>query len=97
MTLDKITREAVIATVRKAIADTQEMYQEKWLTGDQLCAEIPFFTKEWLKRYGRALPRECVRVVDADGNEHRTGWCYPQHKILRMVAEGSFRSLCINQ
>ena len=91
--LDKITREAIMTTVKKATIEMQEMYHEQWLTADQLCQTIPFFTKEWLKRYGQTLPRECVRVTDAQGICHRTGWCYPKMKILRMLAEGEFRGL----
>ena len=91
--LDKITREAIMATVKKATVEMQEMYHEQWLTADQLCQAIPFFTKEWLKRYGQTLPRECVRVTDAQGIEHRTGWCYPKMKLLRMVHDGDLRGL----
>ena len=93
MRLDKETREAVLATVRKATVEIQETYQEQWITGEQLCELIPFFSKDWLKRYGMMLPRECVRVMDEQGRQHKTGWCYPKKKILRMVNEGKLRML----
>lgn len=93
MTLDKATREAIAQAVRKATVEMQEVYQEQWLTGEQLCEAVPLFTKEWLHRYGQTLPRECVRVTTTDGVMHKTGWCYPKMKILRMLAEGDFRGL----
>ena len=61
--LDKITREAIMATVKKATIEMQEMYHEQWLTADQLCQAIPFFTKEWLKRYGCPGHRTSHRLV----------------------------------
>ena len=93
MTLDKATREAIAQAVRKATIEMQEVYQEQWLTGEQLCEAVPLFTKEWLHRYGQTLPRECVRVTTPDGVMHKTGWCYPKMKIQRMLAEGEFRGL----
>ena len=95
MTLDKATREAIAQAVTKNVREVMEVYEEIWLTGDQLCREVGFFTKEWLKRYGCALPRERVKVVDIEGVEHHTGWCYPKKKILRMLADGQFRQLSI--
>lgn len=97
MTLSKDIRDAVLATVRKATIEMQEVYQEQWLTGEQLCELVPFFTRDWLKRYGCLLPRECARVTDERGNEHRSGWCYPKKRILRMVNEGKLRSLRMNE
>ena len=93
MTLDKQTRMAVASAVKKAAIEANEIYSERWLTADQLCETIGFFTKDWLKRYGSKLPRECVRVKDDNGVEHRTCWCYPLKRILRMVADGELRIL----
>lgn len=93
MTLDKQTREAIIDGVRKAQVEMNEIYSEEWLTGDQLCKQIGFFTKEWLHNYGITLPRECVRVSDENGVCHKTRWCYPKKKILRMIHDGELRGL----
>ena len=93
MTLDKQTREAIAASVRKAVMDANEVYDEVWLTGKQLSEQVGFFTKEWLKRYGMTLQREAVKVRDESGVVHRTGWCYPKKRILRMIAEGELRTL----
>ena len=93
MALDKQTREAIAASVAKATLEAHEVYNEVWLTGKQLSEQFGFFSKEWLKRYGRSLPRETVRVCDEKGNWHHTGWCYPKHRILRMINNGELRSL----
>ena len=92
-TIDKYTREAIVAAVRAAAFEVMEVYQEEWLTGSQLAKELPFFTLDWQKHYGHLLPRERVRVTDAKGNERKTGWCYPKKKLLRMVSEGSLRRI----
>lgn len=91
MTLDKATREAIVEGVKRAALEMAEVYQEEWVTGEQLCAAVGFFTKEWLHNYGATLPRECVRVVDEAGVCHRTRWCYPKKKILRLISEGKLR------
>ena len=92
ITLDKLTREAITACVMKAEREAHEMYDEVWLTGKQLSEQVAFFKKEWLKRYGDALGRigcrKEVKVKDRNGVIHRTGWCYPKHRILRMIEEG---------
>ena len=93
MKLDKATRVEVVAVIRQATIEAQEMYDEQWLSGDQLGKVMPFFTKDWLKRYGKLLPRERVSVTDERGGVHRSGWCYPRHKIMRMIMEGRMRSL----
>ena len=87
---------AIAEAVKKATIETQEMYQEQWVTGDELCKSISFFTKEWLKRYGEGLPRERVGVQDENGVNHKTSWCYPKMRILRMIGEGSLRQINLN-
>lgn len=95
ISIDRYTRDAIVAAVKKATIEANEIYSEEWISGQQLCDEIGFFTKEWLKRYGQLLPRECVRVTDSEGILHRTGWSYPKKKILRMLSNGEFRNLKI--
>ncbi len=93
MILDKETRMAVAAAVQKATMEANEVYNEEWLTGKQLCEQVPLFTKEWLRHNWRLLPSERVGWKDSDGVEHGCTRCYPKHKILRMVNEGAFRAL----
>lgn len=64
-----------------------EVMNEVWITGAKLSEQIQFFTKDWLKRYGHCLPRERVVCVNKEGVERKTGWCYPLHRIQRMIAE----------
>lgn len=92
-TLDKITRLAIADAVKAATISIQEVYEEKWVTGAQLCKEMPFFTKDWLQRYGHKLCRESVSVLDKKGVSHKTKYCYPLKKIMRQMAEGELRML----
>ena len=94
--LDKVTKEAVLATIRRATMEANEVYQERWLTAEQLCAEVGLFSLDWLSRYGMMLPRECIRVSDGAGKCRRSKWCYPLHKILRMISEGALREIKVN-
>lgn len=65
-----------------------EVMNEVWLTGNKLAEQIQFFSKDWLKRYGYLLPRERMVMIDENGVEHKSSWCYPLHRIQRMVHEG---------
>jgi len=94
MIIDKLTRTAIVKVVESAIMQSQEIYSEEWISGKQLCEQIACFTPEWLKRYGKSLPRECIEI-EVDGNTHKTGWCYPKKKILRLLSEGKLRNLKI--
>jgi len=57
-----------------------EVMNEVWLTGAKLAEQIQFFSPSWLKRYGYLLPRERMVMVDEDGVEHKSGWCYLLHR-----------------
>lgn len=65
-----------------------EVMNEVWLTAAKLSEQIQFFSKSWLEDYGHLLPREHVVYEDKYGVVHKTSWCYPLHRIQRMVAEG---------
>lgn len=88
-----MTRDAIARSVAKATMEAQEIYSERWVTGEELCRTVSMLTPQWLKLYGQTLPRECVRVTDGEGVEHRTRWAYPMKRILRMVADGGLRRL----
>lgn len=94
--IDALLRVQIIAEVKNAMSEVLESSQEEWLTGDELGRRIQFFTKSWLKTYGQLLPRERVTVDDVEGT-HRTGWCYPLHRIQRMIADGKLRKLVFIQ
>lgn len=92
MTLDKQTREAIAKAVTKNISEAMEIYEERWITSDELLERFQMFTRDWLRRYGWKLPRERVQI-EINNTTKSTRWAYPQHKIERMIADGSMRLL----
>lgn len=70
-----------------------EVANEVWVNAAKLAEQVQFLSKEFLKRYGHFLPRERVTIVDEEGIEHKSGWCYPIHRILRMVHDGEINVL----
>ena len=64
-----------------------EVMNEVWLTAAKLSEQIQFFSKSWLEDYGHLLPREHMMYEDEDGVVHKTSWCYPLHRIQRMIHE----------
>ena len=93
MKIDKETREAIAAAVRASQIEAAEMYQEKYVTGKELCQQIAMFSTNWLENFGWKLPRERIIVTDEDGETRVTRWGYPLHRIQRMIAEGRMRNL----
>jgi hypothetical protein len=81
MTLDKLTRDAVTAAVREALAGQAE----EWMSGEQLCEKFQMFTPDWLKRYGWKLPRARVEFEGDDGKRHHTRWAYPRKEIEKII------------
>lgn len=90
--MDAKLRNQILKEVASAVAVAMESYQEQWVTAQQLSKQIAFFTPSWLKSYGHMLPRERVTIASNE-ETHRTGWCYPLHKIQRMITNGDFRFL----
>ncbi len=92
--MDKQLKLEIIATVKKAVVDTNEVYEERWLTDDELCKYVGIFTKRWLRENGYLLPRMQVVWKDKKGVEHvAKQYLYPVHKILAMVADGRISKL----
>lgn len=81
------------ATVRRAIEEKSEMYEEVWLTEKQLLAQFGMFTHDWLKHYGHTLKPSRAIVIDENGVEHRSGLAYPRNRIQRMIANGEIMKL----
>lgn len=79
--------------VRRAIEEERELYNEHWLTGEQLCEQFGMFTPSWLKTYGHTLHRKQAIVYDQKGDAHKTGWAYPRNLIQRMIQSGEIKSL----
>lgn len=93
--MDATLRAQIVKTVQKSVAEALEGANERWVSGEELTTYFAFFTKSWLRLYGQALPRTRA-IVTADGIEHSTGWCYPLHKIQRMVRDGEIKGLRTN-
>lgn len=91
--MDKALKKEIMETVSIAMQEVMEGSRERWVTGDELGAKYGFFTKSWLRYYGHTLPRTRVIVTDSDGKEHQTVYCYPEHKIGRMIQDGSIKQL----
>lgn len=93
--VNKELRMEIVAEVKEAMRTALQMYQEKWLTADELIEQFGMFNKDWLKRYGQFLPRERVTVTDAEGEEHSTRWAYPRNRIQDMIRRGTLKTLRI--
>lgn len=91
--MDKKLKEEIIATVRKAQMEAAEMYNERYVTGAELCKHIAMFSPNWLENFGWKLPRERITVTGEDGTSRSTRWGYPLHAIQRMIAEGKLRNI----
>ena len=96
--MDKLLRAEIVAEVKQSLAEVNEVYQEEWLTKEQLCDIFPMFTLSWIKTFGEksAMPRERISVQSEDGSGVRSRYMYPKHKINRLIAEGYFRNILID-
>lgn len=91
--MDRILRAEIVAEVKRSVAEAMEVYEEQWLTGEQLTQHVQMITKDWLKKYGETLPRERIEVIDAEGELRCSHWGYPLHKIQRMIANREHKRL----
>jgi hypothetical protein len=89
--MDRLLRAEIVAEVRKSMTEILESANEKWLTGDELCEQFQMFSPGWLKAYGDRLPRQRAEVMDGCTKVSR--WAYPQHKIARMINDGTIKNL----
>ena len=94
--MDKMLRIEVVNELRAVMLDVLEASKEQWVSADQLSAQISCFSKQWLKDYGRSLPRTRAIVTDAAGKEHIGAWTYPLHKIQRMLMNNEVKQLKLN-
>ena len=96
--MDKLLRAEIVAEVKRSLVEVNEMYQEEWMTKEQLCEHFPMFTPSWIKTFGEksAIPRERISVQSEDGSGVRSRFMYPKHKINRLIAEGYFRNIVID-
>lgn len=84
----------ILNEVRSSIAELDKIYNEVWMTADQLCERYPCFTKSWIKSYGEILPRERVIVWNEEtGAKHKTSFAYPLSSIERFIEDRNFLKL----
>ena len=91
--LDQNSLTAILDVIKKGQMEAAEIYQERWVTGAELCKEIQHITKDWLENFGYKLPRERIEVTYDDGKKRVTRWGYPINEIKRMIHEGRMRDL----
>lgn len=91
--MDKQLRNEVRVEVRAAMREALELYNERWVTAEELTKWIGSITPSWMRTYGELLPREQLIVYDENDIPHRTGWSYPLHRLQRMMAEGDLKKL----
>ena len=89
--MDRILRAAIVAEVKQSMMDALEVANERWLTARELCDQFQMFSPGWLKAYGERLPRQRAEVQD--GGVKTSRWAYPQHKIARMIQDGTIKEL----
>lgn len=73
--LDKKTRDELISTVKGVAIEILEGPKETWITADEVTKISPFFSKEWMKRYGYLLPRKRIVTINKNG-EIKGHWFY---------------------
>ena len=84
----------IIAAVAKAAKDHYEVYEERWVTAEELCQHVGLMSERWLRENGYLLPRTPVAWKDKNGEEHTSKqFMYPLHKILAMVTDGRIKRL----
>ena len=86
--MDRRLRDEIVQVfASESVRYHYEVMNEVWLTAAKLSEQIQFFSKSWLEDYGHLLPREHMMYEDEDGVVHKTSWCYPLHRIQRMIHE----------
>ena len=86
--------ESVVASVvRRAVEEKLEMYEEVWLTADQMPQYFATLKKSWLERYGHSLPHRDPKVTDEKGIEQKSARQWPRNQIQRMFSNGEIERL----
>lgn len=93
--MDKMLKADIMMTCKRAMMEIMEVQDEVWVSADQLSKRISCFTKDWIKNYGKCLPRTRATVTLPDGSTHTTAYTYPLNRILTMVAKNEITNLKI--
>ena len=90
----KLLEAKIIAAVAKVAKQHYEVYEERWVTAEELCQHVGLLSERWLRENGYLLPRTPMGWRDKDGIEHTSKqYMYPLHKILAMVEDGRIKRL----
>lgn len=93
MTMEDIAE--IKGVVKRTVEEGMEIYNEKWVTAEELCKECQMFTKDWLTKYGEVLGAQRARVY-VDGRWFETkGAAYPLHRIKKMIHTGEIRKMTV--
>jgi hypothetical protein len=94
----KLLEAKIIAAVTKVAKQHYEVYEERWVTDEELCQHVSLMTRRWLRENGYLLPRTPIVWLDKKGEEHVSKqYLYPLHKILAMVEDGRIKRLGFNK
>lgn len=91
--MDRQLRADICNEVKASIAESMEVYKERWVSAETLRQHCEIFTKAWMKHYGKYLPRTQAIVTLQNGEQKATKWVYPLHKILAMLENGKIKQL----
>lgn len=90
----KLLEAKIIAAVAKVAKQHYEVYEERWVTAEELCQHVGLMSERWLRENGYLLPRTPMGWRDKDGIEHTSKqYMYPLHRILAMVEAGRIKRL----
>ena len=81
-----------IQSEMEKISAALELDKEEWVTSKVLSERMPMLTADFIKKYGKILPRERV-VYEEDGETKTTRFMYPLKKIGRIIASGQLRQV----
>ena len=74
------------------ISEALELNKEEWVTSKVLSERMPMLSADFIKKYGKVLPRERI-VYEEEGQTKTTRFMYPLNKIGRLVASGQLRKI----
>lgn len=90
----KLLEAKIIAAVAKVAKQHYEVYEERWVTAEDLCQHVGLMSERWLRENGYLLPRTPMGWKDKNGEEHTSKqYMYPLHRILAMVEDGRIKRL----
>lgn len=87
--MDKTLRAAILAEVRRAMAEVNE----RWVTAEQLSEHVGTLTPRFLQSHGQMFNRTRVEFTEKDGTRHAQGWLYPLNEIKTWIANGKIKEL----